>query len=161
MKRLLLASLLLSSVLVIAQQAPGVEAAQPFKGANTILLHTPDSAQVAYSKLAKSLLAAGYGLEKSDKELGFISTTARPAPRYNMMYACKFFVKPTPSGSDIQASGTFTLPGAAAVSPIMAGETQMEYRGGSASTFMICWNAMQKTVQAAYPALSPAYTRLP
>ena len=131
--------------------------AAPFKGASALLIRTSDSARVAYQKLAQSLLAGGYGLEKTDKELGYISTSLRPAPRYNMLYACKFFVKPTATGADIQVSGVFTLPGAAAVSAAMAGESQIEYRGGPASTFMVCWQAMQKALLSAYPEAAPLY----
>jgi hypothetical protein len=161
MKALVLVVALLVASEVRAQKAPpaGTESATPFKGANTLILHTPDSARVAYNKLAQSLLASGYSLEKTDKELGFIGTTSRPAPRYNMMYACRFFIKPTASGSDIRATGVFTLPGAAAVSAIMAGESPIEYRGGQSSTFMICWQAMQKATAAAYPAAAVAYVR--
>lgn len=164
MKTLALAlGMLFGSMVANAQKAPaaGVESAAPFKGANALIVHTRDSASVAYNNLAQSLLASGYSLEKTDKALGFIATTSRPAPRYNMMYACRFFIKPNKNGSDIQATGVFTLPGAAAVSAAMAGEDAIEYRGGPASTFMICWQAMQKAATAAYPAVAPSYLRLP
>jgi hypothetical protein len=163
MKYLLLAGLLLTGAPVFAQGSPalGPETTEPFKGATSLMVHTQDSANVAYKKLANALLAAGYGIEKSDKELGFISTAARPAPKYNMLYACKFYVKPTATGSDIQVSGNFTLPGAAAAASFMAGESTITYRGGANSTLMVCWRAMEQAARSAYPVAPVTYVRLP
>jgi hypothetical protein len=160
MKAYFLGLVLLTSLPVIAQTAP-TEAAQPFKGATGLLFHTTDSASVAYKKVGQALLGSGYALAKSDKELGAISTAPRPAPRYNMLYSCNFFVKPTAKGSDVLVSGTFSLPGAAAVASFMAGDSPIVYKGGAASTNMICWQAMQQAAQAAYPSVAPAYVQLP
>ena len=54
--------------------AEGKEMREPFKGANTILIHTPDSAGRALVIFARSLQANGVAVERLDKELLSIST---------------------------------------------------------------------------------------
>ena len=152
MRALLLPALLMAVVPAVAQTAPA-------KGVNTISASVPDAPDVVYKHVAQSLLAAGYSLDKADKELGFIATKPRPAPRYNMLYACMVSIQAAGVGSVATISGTFSLPGAAAVSPLMAGETAIEYRGGANSTFMICWQQMQKALHDAYPEAPLTYTR--
>ena len=135
------------------------EAIAPFKGATAIIVHTTDSAAVAYKKVARSLLASGFSLNKTDEALGYISTAARQAPRYNMLYTCSVSIQRAQQGTTVTMYGAFSLPGAAAVSPIMAGESTIEYRGGPNSTYMICWNALQKALAVAYPNATTGYVR--
>jgi hypothetical protein len=157
MKHYLLAGLLLAAVPALAQTAP-VDA--PFKGANTIVVHTSDSAAVAYKNIARILLDAGYTLDRADKELLFLNTKSKSAPRYNMMHIVRASIKPSGSGSDIQIKDAFTLPGAAAVSAIMAGESETQFRGGQSSTYMICWNEMYR-LAALYPNGKLSYLQQP
>jgi hypothetical protein len=157
MKHLLLAGLLLASVPVLAQ-APAAEA--PFKGANTIVVHTADSAATAYKKIAHILLDAGYTLDRADKDLLFLNTKSKSAPRYNMLHVVRASVKATASGADIQLKDAFTLPGAAAVSAIMAGESETQYRGAQSSTYMVCWNELHR-LAALYPSGKLGYLQQP
>lgn len=79
-----------------AQKAPavGIESAAPFKGGDVIVITTPDSATTAYTKLGRLLLTSGYALDKSDKELGFISTVARPVANGRSEIVLRFTVVP-------------------------------------------------------------------
>jgi hypothetical protein len=154
MKKLLLACLLLVACPAIAQKAI------PTKGDNIIIISTPDSTKAAYVKVAALLLEAGYTIDRSDKELLFINTKFRPAPRYNMEHAPRVTIAATANGSKISLRDAFVLPGAAAVSSIMAGQQEVVFRGGKTSTFMICWDELQK-LASLYPAGNISYTHLP
>ena len=155
MKYLLIALLL--GATSAAGQTPAEQPA-PFKGANTILIHTPDSAAAAYKKMAAVLLEAGYSVANATPALLSLNTEPQAAPRYNMLHQLRMAVAAAPTGSVIHLSDTFTLPGAAAVSAIMAGSSSTEYRGGPSSTFMVCWNEFQR-VAALYPAGLLTYTK--
>ncbi|MBC6988930.1 hypothetical protein [Hymenobacter sp. BT491] len=76
MKNLLaLLAILLCSLGVRAQSVP---ATQPFKGANTIVIQTQDSARVALKKFAQCLIQSGNLPESAQSNMGFI--TSRPTP---------------------------------------------------------------------------------
>lgn len=159
MKHYLLAGLLLAAVPSIAQTAPpdGQEAAQPFKKANTLIIHTSDSVATAYRKLAGVLLNAGYTIDRNDKELGFLNTKARPTAKKMAMQTLRASVVKTQTGADILLKGSYATPGLAAMSPwLMSGDTETEYRGMKGSLIMSCWDELEK-VAALYPGGRLAY----
>jgi hypothetical protein len=159
MKHYLLAACLLTAAPVIAQTVPaaGQETAQPFKKANTVVIHTSDSLAVAYRKLAGVLLNAGYTIDRNDKELGFLNTKARPASNKAAMQTLRASVIKTQEGADILLKGSYSTPGLAAVSPFfMSGDSETEYRGMKGSITMSCWNELEK-VAALYPNGRLAY----
>lgn len=165
MKAYLLAGLLIGTAPALVQKAApppvtGQESAKPFKGANVILVSTSDSAAVAYKKIAAAILGAGYTIDRADKELGFISTKPRPTPKLNGLHAIRIAIMPMPAGASIQLRSSFSMPGAAAVSPIMAGELETTFRGSNGSLFMICWNELQRLAQS-YPNGQITYTKAP
>jgi hypothetical protein len=154
MKKSLLAAILLLPFGAMAQTPA------PAKGANVIIIVTPDSAKQAYNKLADILLTAGYTVDRADKELLFINTKPRPAPRYNMEHMPRASISATPSGSNILLRDSFTLPGAAAAASFMAGQQEVVYRGGKGSTFMVCWAELER-IASLYPNAKIEYTTKP
>jgi hypothetical protein len=76
MKTTLLALGLLTATPILAQTlpAPGQEATQPFKKANTILVYTADSAKTAIKRAAMALQQQGFAVDRVDYDLLSIST---------------------------------------------------------------------------------------
>ncbi|NVO33273.1 hypothetical protein [Hymenobacter lapidiphilus] len=68
---ILLIALVLASLLTQAQAA---FAPLPFKGANLILIQTPDSANVALDKIGRALVARGYTIKAFDKQFHTLLT---------------------------------------------------------------------------------------
>ncbi|WP_303311231.1 hypothetical protein [Hymenobacter sp. BT730] len=64
-----LAILLFLSFSSVGQTKSGLVLATPFKGANTVLVQTPDSAATALHKLGQVLAQEGYTVEKLDREV--------------------------------------------------------------------------------------------
>lgn len=60
--------LLLLSFSSVGQTTSGMILTTPFKGANTILVQTPDSAATALYKLGQVFVQQGYTIEKLDQE---------------------------------------------------------------------------------------------
>jgi hypothetical protein len=162
MKYYLLAGLLMAAVPALAQKAPpaGQEAPQPFKKANTIIIHTTDSTTVAYKKIAGVLLGAGYTLDRADKELGFMNTKPRPTSTKNAVHTIRVAILPAQSGVDIQLKSSFATPTLAAISPIMAGDMETDFRGMKGSPIMASWDEMQK-VAVLYSGGQLAYKAQP
>lgn len=73
MKKLLLLGLL---CVCWALGARGQAAAVPFKGANVLVIQTPDSAAAALRKLAQCFVAAGYNVDKLDTDLLYLTTAS-------------------------------------------------------------------------------------
>jgi hypothetical protein len=153
MKHLLLIGLLFCGSKALSQDRPA-------KGANVIIIVTSDSAKAAYNKLATILLTSGYTLDRADKELLFVNTKPKPAPRYNMEHAPRASINAIPTGSKILLRDSFTLPGAAAVAAFMAGQQEVVYRGGKGSTFMVCWAELERIANL-YPGARIEYATTP
>lgn len=162
MKHYLLAALLVATTPALAQTVPpvGTEAAQPFKKANTVIIHATDSMSVAYTGIAKAILAAGYTIDRSDKELGFVNTKPRPLGRMSVQESLQASLKRSSTGIDIQITGSYSAPAIAAVSPLSAGETRVDYRGMKGSVVMACWEELQR-VAALYPNAILGYKQQP
>lgn len=75
MKRFL-ALLLLFGSPALAQEAP-----QPFKGANLVLVHTPDSARAALRLVALQLQRQGFAVNPINYELLSVTTAAKAVPK--------------------------------------------------------------------------------
>jgi hypothetical protein len=112
MKHLLFAGLLLASIPALAQAVPpaGQEAAQPFKGANEILIHTPDSAGVALKKMARTLIVAGIEPDKVDAEIGYITTKGKSVGQMTpATFNYRIVATPEPSGTLLSITGDYTV----------------------------------------------------
>ncbi len=145
MKILLYFCLLLFTISARAQSVP-------FKGASTIHIHTLDSAAVAYRKFAGILLAAGYGLKNSDKELLALTTEPRAMAKMpGVLLQLRTAATPGKAGADIQLRGAFSISG-------IAGESEAVFRGMNGSPFMTCWAEMQR-LAALYPGAALYYTK--
>jgi hypothetical protein len=75
----LIGGLLFCGVGTRAQKAPavGTEAAQPFRGANVVIIHTTDSAKVALKQVASQLQSNGFVIDRLDYDLMSVSTKSR------------------------------------------------------------------------------------
>ena len=131
-------------------------AEEPVKRANLIILHTADSANAAYIKMARVLLAEGYVLDKTDRELGFINTGYHHTAKLAVEVALRFVVVPQPMGALIEVRGVSRMPGMN--NTIIAGDSPIEFRGMTGSPALLAWNAMAR-VAAAYNASKTSYKR--
>ncbi|SDY97463.1 hypothetical protein [Hymenobacter psychrophilus] len=75
---LLFAGLLLAGGAAFGQSAAVLPAEAPFRGANAILVQTPDSAGAALRTLAGLLVQQGYTIKRLDKEYHTLVTDPRP-----------------------------------------------------------------------------------
>ena len=127
-----------------------------FKKANVITLHTADSAGVAYTKLARLLLAEGYVLDKVDRELGFINTGYHHTAKASVEVALRFVVVSQPTGALIEVRGVNRMPGMN--NTILAGDSPIEFRGMTGSPALLAWEAMSQ-LAAGYKASKITYKR--
>jgi hypothetical protein len=112
MKHLLLAACLFTAAPALAQTAPpvGTEAAQPFKGANTILVHCPDSSTAALKKMARALIVGGIEPDKIETEIGYLSTKPKSVGQLSPAnFEYKVVSMPEPGGTLLSITGTFTV----------------------------------------------------
>lgn len=157
---LLIAGLALASGSTFAQTTPpaGQEAVAPFKGANVILIHTPDSTSATLLKLARVLLSNGYAVASINKELGFIYTEYRVTQSRGVQVSLRFAVLQDLSGTTIEARGNLKVPGLGAT--IAAGEAPIEKRGMNGSAYMLAWEELNKAALA-YPSGKVGYLKKP
>lgn len=165
MKTILLAGLLLGAVPAFAQKAApapalGQEAAEPFKGANVILVSTGDSVAVAYKKIGAAILGAGYTIDQADRELGFINTKPHATPSGSPLHTVRVVITPAQTGAVIELRGALSLARAMVASPMFAGESQTAFRGMKGSAFMVCWQELQAMARA-YPSGKLSYLKKP
>jgi len=154
MKALLFAvGLALASAPAFAQSRP--EAASfPLKQANVVVVRTPDSLKVALSKLSRSLLSAGYGIDKSDKQAGFLVTTPRATKDKKAVYVrLRFALLPEQGATAIELRGDYSVSG-------LLGETPISNKGQSGSAIAAAWGEMQRAASL-YPEGIVAYRRQP
>ena len=138
----------------------GKEMAEPFKGANTILIHTADSAAAAYGSVARALLAANFALGKTDKELGIVSTVPRPG-KTGVAVTVNAVITAEPGGSLVRLRGTGTW---ATAELIIRGAGQeisaVSYGGMQGSPKRESWNLMAQAA-AAYKGGRVSYATQP
>ena len=108
MKIMLFVCLLLMGRLSHAQTT---EAAEPFRGANTIMVHTPDSMSAALNKLARVLVLQGYTIDKLDLTLGYLVTKGQPVGQITpAIYTYKAVAIPEGQGSALRITGEYSFP---------------------------------------------------
>jgi hypothetical protein len=158
MKSHLLALMLLATVPALAQTtaAPTSEASTPLKGASVIVLTTTDSAATAYTKVARLLMADGYALDKTDKELGFINTGYRATINKGVEASLRFVILPQSSGSAIELRGVYRVPGM--TNTVIGGDSPIEMRGAASSPAGRAWEEMLR-VSRLYPGVTITYKR--
>jgi hypothetical protein len=146
MRHFLLAVLLAATTPALAQTVPpvGTEAAQPFKKANTIVIHTTDSTGLAYKKIAQAILEAGYTIDRADKELGFINTKAKTLAKSGTQNTVQANIKRVGAETLVELRGAFSMPAMAAMYAVMAGDTPTQYRGMKGSPIMSSWDEMMR-----------------
>ncbi|WP_223654295.1 hypothetical protein [Hymenobacter psoromatis] len=162
MKELLLA-LLLPAYSTHAQSLPtpptptelappaGQEAPTPFKLANVIVVHTPDSARTAYRKLATLLLAQGYQLAETDSAQGRITTDYHRSAYRRIKVSLHFVIIAQATGSLIEEQ---------AIGQVTTADSRfgVECRGTPNMPIACAWSEMWR-LASRYPAGSLAYKR--
>jgi hypothetical protein len=160
MKSLLLAALLACSVPALAQSSyTGPEVAAPVKWASTIVLHSADSASTAYTKALRALLAAGYGIERSDKD-GLYITTSTPgkALEGNVFLTIRVAVSPAASGSEVAFRGVYTWASAAMVMAERQNKPlTVQFIGRGGNPTQRAWDGMQQVALLAVPGARLGY----
>ena len=136
----------------------GPDGTKPFRRANTIVLHTSDDPQEAYLKMARTLLAAGYALDKTDKELGFFSTAAHPLNKA-VSLVIQASVSAEPGGAAVRLRGVYysVVGGGMAMASNDVRPNQVEYRGPLSGDPRLAWDAM--AAAALYPGARIEYIR--
>ena len=87
------------------------EASEPFRGANTIMVHTPDSMNAALNKLARVMVLQGYTIDKLDLPLGYIVTRGKPVGQLTpAVYTYKAVAIQEGKGSALRITGEYTIP---------------------------------------------------
>jgi hypothetical protein len=153
----LLAALLLARA-AAAQTvpAPGAEAAMPFKGANTIVVHTPDSATVALQKLGRLMVVQGYTMDKFDAALGYLATKGKPVGQLTpAVYSYTAVAMKEAGATALYIKGTYAFPvGARTLTE------SMFWTKGNLPHAKQCFSAVEK-VALAYPAARIGYVYQP
>lgn len=85
-----------------------------------------------------------------------MNTKARPTPNNKATHTIRAAIVAVQGGVDIQLKSSFATPTLAAISPIMAGDLETEFRGMKGAPFMASWDELQK-VAALYPGGRVAY----
>ena len=138
----------------------GKEMDEPFKGANTILIHTTDSAAAAYGNVARALLAANFALGKTDKEFGIVSTVPRPG-KTGVAVTVNAVITSEAGGSLVRLRGTGTW---AVAEFVIRGAGQqisaVSYGGLQGSPKREEWNLMAQAA-AAYKGGRVTYANQP
>lgn len=111
MKYALVALGLLVGRAAFGQQQPvGVEAATPFRGANIILIHTPDSIGPALDKLARVLIVAGIEPDKIDPHIGYLTTKPKPVGQITpAAFQYRAIASREPGGTLLAITGAYTV----------------------------------------------------
>jgi hypothetical protein len=136
MKKLfLLMALVLGSALCQAQTS------EPFKKASTILVQTKDSTDVM-RRVVQAVTAQGFGVQTVDKELGILTTMAKPSKGGKTVLHIQV------SGNMITVQGNFYLPALTVANATYDGPTKIEYRGAANSPLMRAWVEMASVAQA-------------
>ena len=171
MKTVLLLVLSLAAAPAWAQMQPppptfaelrtsGAESPLSFNGANIIVLHTTDSAGVAYRGVVRAFLAAGFGLDKTNREALFVNTSPRPC-KGDVTVTAQAVVEPEAAGSKIIISGVLAW---ATAEIIMRGAGQqlsaVKCHGMKGSPARSAWDALE-SVASAYPAAKMGYAMRP
>jgi hypothetical protein len=142
MKKLLLACLLLPF-------GVAAQTATPAKGATTIILSTPDSLSVAYVKLSRLLLADGYIIDKTDKELAYINTDYKNIQlNRGVELSLKIVITPNANGTIITERGAARMP--------YLGEFPAACRGANNSPVQRAWAELYR-VSVLYPGATVSY----
>jgi hypothetical protein len=81
MRILLLFGLVLLVFMGTAQVPASVTSAFPMKGANVVLVQTPDSPSVALTKLGQVLVARGYTVQRLDESLHTLRSDPKTIPK--------------------------------------------------------------------------------
>lgn len=159
----LLVCCLLASAPAIGQTVPkgAIEATQPFRKANVILVHSADSAAVAYNKAVTGLLVSGFALDRSDPAAMFVSTPAKPlGPALSLRL--NVHVTPAPGGSIVAYRGLFSMVNVATLmAKVDKRELPVQYFGEGAGAAGKLWAEMRRAASAAYPALPLFYIQMP
>jgi hypothetical protein len=125
-----------------AKSVLGQEASAPMRGANIIVIYSPDSIPAVYSKLGKLLLSEGYPIEKSDKELGYINSGFRTTPSNKAIEAAlRFTISGTTKGTKIEVRGACVMP---AIRYGLGAQSAIECRGMRGSMLMTSWDEMNR-----------------
>lgn len=162
MKHYLLAGLLLAAAPTLAQTAPpaGQEAAAPFKKANVILLRANDSAAVAFKKIESSLLAAGYGIDKKDRDALFLSTPAKSLDG-KVFLKLRLVVTPENQGCVVAMRGVYSWVTATTLMAHLENrELPVEFIGGENSPTKKAWQEIVRIAQS-YPGATLTYKAQP
>jgi|GEM_PF-7049250 len=146
MKNLLLSLLLL---LIGFGNASAQSASYPLKKASVIVVRTDDSLAVAYNKLARALVAAGYGIEKSDKDIAYIQTIPlATAERKAVSVGTRIALLRQPQCTAIEIRGTYFID-----TPL---GTPIKNIGQGGSATQAAWNALERVARL-YPGGIIAY----
>ena len=83
----------------------------PFKGANTIVIHTTDSSKQALEKLGRLLVQQGYTMDKFDLILAYLATKPKSVGQLTpAAYTYTSVAMPEATGTALHIRGEYTVP---------------------------------------------------
>lgn len=142
--------LLLSAAMLLAGPALAQSASVPLKKADVIVVRTTDSLSVAFNKLSHALVAAGYGIDKSDKEVGAIQTAPHAtADRKAVSVGTRIVLLREPGCTAIQVRGTYRVLNDVNGTPV----SNIGQRGSATAA---AWNELERIAKL-YPGGIIAY----
>jgi len=129
----------------------------PFKGANVILIHTPDSTGVALKKLARALIVAGIEPDKIEPEVGYLTTKGKPVGQLSpAVYEYKVISSPEAGGTMLAITGTYTVK----MNLVNSMTNPMYWVKGNLLQAKQCFATIEP-VALAYPGGRVGYTKKP
>ena len=159
MKKLLTVLLLFIAWTAKAQPSyHGPETPQPVKWQSAVVAHGADSARVAYGKVLRGLLAAGYAIDKTDKEVLFVSTPPKSIDG-KVFLTLNISVAPVLGGSEVVFQGVYTWLNATTIMAHLENRqlpAQYINSGGSNPT-QRAWDEMQRVTLTCLPATRLSY----
>lgn len=102
--------LLLGVCFLLTVPVLGQGQAQVFKGANTILVQTSDSANTALTKMARLFVQQGFTIDKLDQSLGYLTTTGKTYGQISpAVFTYKVVAQPSASGTVLVVTGEYIV----------------------------------------------------
>lgn len=142
---------------VAERLARGLEVPEPFKGANSILVHCPDSAGVALKQFARALIQAGLEPDRIDPEGGYLTTRGKSAAQLPaVVFSYQAIGSREPGGTLLTITGSYTVRMSLANSVTIP----MNWTQGNGNPGKACF-ALIEPVALAYPRARIGYKLQP
>ena len=123
-----------------------------------MVMHLPDSARVAYARVVRALVAAGYGVATNDAAAYFARTPPKPLDAAVTLTLSAAAVPAPTGGSDVTVSGVFTWFSVFTImAQSLAQQMPVHNSGGPNTPSRRCWNELVRVAGLLAPGAPLAY----